>query len=164
MPNYSQGKMGKKRENGRHVISKLLILTGFTIAIVVFFTHLISEQQHDRSKTVAKERELDLEVQKLEKKNSDLNRKHNTLLTDTIQVERYAREELNYVAPGEKVYDVINYKIKPNESGNKTEELKINDSMWEGPIPWQMPALIILISFAVFSITFLLENRNIKNN
>ena len=155
--------MGKNRDKDRHVLSKLFIYTGLTTGIVLLFISLISKQQEERKKTLEREQELAVEVQKLEKKNSDLRKKHSSLLTDTVQVERYAREELNYLAPGEKVFDIIPYKIKPNESEKRDEEPKINGLMWEGSISWQLPALIILVSFVVFAITFLLENRNKEN-
>lgn len=156
--------MSKDDYEGHHFVSKFLIITGITIAFVVFFTNLITKKQEERNKTLARERELAMEVQKLEKDNSVLFKKHNALLTDPMQIERYAREQLNYIAPGEKGYDKLKFKIIPKNRGIESEDLEIaKRSRLEGHFPWQIPALIILISSAAFYITYLLEDHRYEN-
>lgn len=155
--------MSKKKSKDHHIVSNFVIFLGIIIAITVFFTNLISDRQDERNKTLEREHELESEVNKLEKDNSKLNNKHNALLTDPLQIERFAREQLNFVGPGEKEYEKIDVTIIPNENENKIKAREtVANNRLEGAFPWQIPALIILISSAVYYITFLFENR--RNN
>ncbi len=152
-----------KSGNGSHLVSRFLLIMGVTIAIVVFFTNLIAKRQEERNRTLIKEQTLANEVMALEKENSKLYKKHNSLLTDPIQVERHARENLNYVAPDEEVFDSINYKIKTNGPANKDVAGPATEKhLWPGRFPWQVPAIILLVSTLVYFVTYTFENSGKK--
>ncbi|MGR3319692.1 MAG: FtsB family cell division protein [Candidatus Anammoxibacter sp.] len=147
----------------RHLLSKFLIFMGITIAIVVFFTNSISKKQEERGFMLKKERTLSNDVQKREKENSKLYRQHNSMLTDPLEIERYAREHLNYVAPGEESFDTLNFKIISNDNEKKNEELQVpKNHLFEGRFPWQFPAIIILVSTIVFYLSYCFENHKIS--
>ncbi|MGR3177890.1 MAG: hypothetical protein ACUZ8E_07515 [Candidatus Anammoxibacter sp.] len=147
----------------RHLLSKFLMFMGITIAIVVFFTNSISKKQEERDFMLKKERILSTDVQKREKENSKLYRQHNAMLTDSLEIERYAREHLNYVAPGEEIFDTLNFKIITNDDKDKSKESQgSRNRLFEGRFPWQFPAIIILVSTIVFYVSYCFENHKIS--
>ena len=154
----------EKKVYERHIISKVLMFMGLTIAILVFFTNSISKKQQERNFMSGKKDKLELEVEKLQETNEKLSRQHFSLLTDPIAIERYARENLNYVAPGEKVFDTKNFKVLPKDDISENKELKGREKrIWADGFPWQLPAIIILISTLVFYITYCFENHKSYN-
>lgn len=147
--------------NETQTTKKFLIIMGITIAIVVFFTNLISKRQEERVKMLSKARSLSAEVERLEVGNSRLHRLHNALLTDPVEIERYARNNLNYLAPGEKVYKRYNFKIMTDDKEIKEKAISpFMKSLLEGIFPWQIPALILLISSIVFYVSYSFGNGN----
>ena len=143
-----------------HIISKVLMFMGLTIAILVFFTNSISKKQQERNYMFEKKNKLEMEVQKLKETNDKLNNQHLSLLTDPIAIERYARDKLNYVAPGEKVFETKNFKVLPKDDiydNNKPQSSEKH--IWADGFPWQLPAIIILISTLVFYLTYCFENH-----
>ena len=143
-----------------HIISKVLMFMGLTIAILVFFTNSISKKQQERNFMLEKKNKLEMEVQELKETNEKLSNQHHSLLTDPIAIERYARENLNYVAPGEKVFKTKNYRVLPKDAIFDANELQSSEKhIWADGFPWQLPAIIILISTLVFYLTYCFENH-----
>ena len=147
----------------KHILSKFLIFMGITIAMVVFFTNSIAKKQEERNFMAQKKQTLEKEVQNLEKKNSKLYRQHNALLTDPLQIERYARENLNFVAPGEESFETKNFKVLPNDNSNKNVTVP-EKHPWSNGFPWQVPAIIILVSTIAFYISYCFENYKSKKS
>lgn len=138
---------------------------GTTIAIVVFFTNSIAKKQEERNFMAQKKQTLEQEVQKLEKDNSKLYGQHNALLTDPLQIERYARENLNYVAPGEESFETKNFKVLSNDNlGKKNNVIAPEKHPWSDGFPWQVPAIIILVSTIAFYISYCFENYKSKKS
>lgn len=151
--------MGKKG-NKEDFLPKFAILMGITIAIVIFFTNSISKRQEERNKMLMKEHELVSDVEQLEKENSKLFKQHNSLLTDPVEIERYAREQLNYVAPGEQAYDIVNYRIKTDDEENEDVESQVMEkTVLEKLLMWQVPAIIILVSSIVYYVSYILGDH-----
>lgn len=146
----------------RHLLSKLLIFMGVTTAIVVLFTNSISKKQAERNQMIEKDRTIAIEVERLEEENTRLHEQHNALLTDPLQIEKYAREHLDYVAPGEEQFDTINFKVKSDDTTAAKDTANATEYLMEGRFPWQIPALILLVSTIVFYVSYCFENYKIR--
>lgn len=146
---------------------KFVLLILITSCIVILFSWIISKTRQDRVHMLEVKKKLEKQAKQLEAENTGLEREYAALREDPVRVEKEARELLGYTKPDEIFYERYNFRIKrivKNESVTEEPRNRWKAFLFDGPFPWQFPALIILISAAYYLITCHYEYRKLHRS
>ncbi|MDR4509833.1 MAG: septum formation initiator family protein [Candidatus Brocadiaceae bacterium] len=160
-----QGKNIVKGNCSGKYFSKLVLLVLITSSVVILFSSLISKSRQERLRLEEAEKTLEKQYARLRTENKQLNLEYPALLTDPVRIEQEAREKLGYTGPDEIVYPKYSFRVK--NSQKNMQEKSVPQNTWiqfvfEEAFPWQIPALIILISTAYFLISYHYEYRKLR--
>ncbi len=143
---------------------KFVLLILVTSCIVMLFSSLISKTRQDRLHMLDVQKKLKKQAEYLEAENTRLEREYSALREDPVRIEKEARELLGYMKPDEIFYEKYNFRVKSvtkNEPVAEEPRNRWKAFLFDGPFPWQFPALIILISAAYYLITCHYEYRKL---
>lgn len=110
---------------------------------------------------------LDKHVAQLEAVNSGLEKEYSALKSDPVRIEKEAREILGYIGIDEVFYEKYNFRIRSTSKKEPVEivpQNKWKTFLFDGPFPWQFPALIILIAAAYYLISYHYEYRKLRQS
>ena len=110
---------------------------------------------------------LEKQAAQLEAENSILDREYSAFKSDPVRIEQEARNQFGYIAPDEVTYSKYNFHIKSTAKKEPTKVVSQNRwkaFLFEGPFPWQFPALIVLIAAAYYLISYHCEYRKLHQS
>jgi cell division protein FtsB len=172
-PNRNNNKQKSSRGSLKTVsrkdryFGKFVLLILITSCIVILFSSIISKTRQDRVHMLEVKKRLEKQAKHLEAENAGLEREYSALREDPVRIEKEARELLGYMKPDEIFYKKYNFRIKniaKNESVTEEPRSRWKAFLFDGPFPWQFPALIILISAAYYLITYHYEYRKLHRS
>jgi len=88
----------------RLMTRKRLIVIGVLTATIVVFVLFSSHGLLSRWRLTSERSDLQTEIEQLRAREDSLRSVISALQTDTLQIERLARERYGYIRPGERVY------------------------------------------------------------
>ena len=124
----------------------MFVVTAVSAALCV----PLSRRRADLYQVRLQQAELEVRLQALQEENEKLRAERDALLTSAAQIEKVAREEYGYRAPGENVSEIE----APMEPVAPSEPLPAPDA-WErllknGEYPWAVPLLVFGASAVLF--------------
>lgn len=173
LPNQNNNKQNASRSSLKIVsgkdryFGKFVLLILITSCIVILFSSIISKTRQDRVHMLEVKKKLEKQAKHFEAENAGLEREYAALREDPVRIEKEARELLGYTKPDEIFYEKYNFRIKniaKNESVTEEPRSRWKAFLFDGPFPWQFPALIILISAAYYLITYHYEYRKLHRS
>jgi cell division protein FtsB len=165
--NAPQGSVRPASSGNNNYFAKFILMVFVTSCIVILFSSIISKTRQERIRILEAKKMLEKQAARLEEENSMLENEYSALKNDPVRIEKEARELLGYVGIDEVFYEKYNFRIK---SVSKKEPAKIiSQNPWktflfDGPFPWQFPALIILIASAYYLISYHYEYRKLRQS
>jgi len=163
----SQGSVKQASSGKNNYFGKFILMVFITSCIVILFSSIISKTRQERIHMLEAKKMLEKHAVRLEAENSKLENEYSALKNDPVRIEKEARELLGYTGTDEVFYEKYNFHIK---STSKKEPVKIvSQNKWktflfDGPFPWQFPALIILIAAAYYLISYHYEYRKLRRS
>ncbi|HHT9110045.1 MAG TPA: FtsB family cell division protein [Candidatus Brocadiaceae bacterium] len=151
--------MRKKRYLG-----KFILLVCITSCIAILFSSLINKSRQDRFLMMKTKNALEKQFEQLQSENLILEKEYTGLKQDPIRIEKEARDNFDFIAPGEILYPRYNFNmisITKKEALKETPKNQWKALLFDGPVPWQFPALIILFSMSYYLISFHYEYRKL---
>jgi cell division protein FtsL len=151
----------------KYYSGRLVFMLILTSCIVITFSSIITKTRHDRLRMAMTKTRLGEIVAQLEKDSSFLNREQFALKSDSVRIEKEAREQLGYINPDEIIYERYNFHIKsvspkePSQTTIQNHWERCRSFIFDGLFPWQVPALIILFSAAYYVISYHYEYRKL---
>lgn len=157
---------GKKETISKeyNYFGKLILMIFATSCVVIVFSWIITKTRHDRLRMLNTKNILEKQVAALENENFVLEREQSTLKDDPIRIEKEAREQLGYIEPEEIIYERYNYRVKSTvrkEPATVAHQNHWKTFVFDGPFPWQVPALIILFASAYYVISYHYEYKKL---
>ena len=146
---------------------KFVLMVFVTSCVVILFSSIITKVRQERFRMQESKTMLEKQAAQLETENSILNKEYAALKSDPVRIEQEARNQFGYIAPDEVTYSKYNFHIK---SATQKEPAKaVSHNRWkaflfEGPFPWQFPALIVLIAAAYYLISYHCEYRKLHQS
>lgn len=146
---------------------KFVLMVSITSCVVILFSSIISKTRQERIQILETKKVLEKQAARLEAENAQLENEYSALKNDPVRIEKEARELLGYIGTDEVFYEKYNFRIR---STSKKEPVKIvSQNKWktflfDGPFPWQFPALIILIAAAYYLISYHYEYRKLRQS
>lgn len=167
--NHFQGNIFcEKREEKPFYFGKYILITLITSFVVILFSYIITHARQERFRMLETKRILERQVVQLRLENDRLENEHSSLQKDPLRIEKEAREQLGYFAPGEVSYDKYRFNIKSvpmKKPVAATAPNRWKSFIFDGSFPWQFPAMIILVTAAYYLITYYYEYRKLyKSN
>lgn len=146
---------------------KFVLMVFVTSCVVILFSAIITKVRQDRFRLLESKTMLEKQAAQLETENSMLDREYSALQSDPVRIEQEARNQFGYIAPDEVTYQKYNFHIK--STTKKAPAKAVPQNRWkaflfEGPFPWQFPALIILIAAAYYLISYHCEYRKLHQS
>ncbi|MFN3532713.1 MAG: FtsB family cell division protein [Candidatus Brocadia sp.] len=144
---------------------KFVLMVSITSCVVILFSSIISKTRQERIQMLETKKVLEKQEARLVAENSQLENEYSALKNDPVRIEKEARELLGYIGTDEIFYERYNFRIR---STSKKEPVKIvpqnkwKTFLFDGPFPWQFPALIILIAAAYYLISYHYEYRKLR--
>ncbi|MCF6148177.1 MAG: septum formation initiator family protein [Candidatus Kuenenia sp.] len=161
---FSGNSLNDKREGNKFYFGKYILITLITSFVVILFSYIITNARQERFRMLETKKILEKQVVQLRLENDRLENEHSSLQEDPGRIEKEAREQLGYLAPGEVSYDKYNFNIK-SITRKKPDTMpapnRWKSFLFDGPFPWQFPTLIILITAAYYLITYHYEYRRL---
>ena len=165
--NAGEGNLGVSPRKNKY-FGKFVLMVFVTVCVVILFSSIINKTRQQRFRILEAKKALEKQTVQLEAENFKLEKEYSALKNDPVRVEKEAREQFGFIRPDEILYPRYNFLIK---NITKKEPTKIvSQNRWkvflfEGPLPWQFPALIILIATAYYLISYHYEYRRLyKSN
>ena len=146
---------------------KYVLIVFVTSCVVILFSSIITKVRQERFHMLESKTTLEKQAAQLWEENSILDREYSALKSDPVRIEQEARNQFGYIAPDEVTYSKYNFHIK---SATQKEPAKaVSHNRWkaflfEGPFPWQFPALIVLIAAAYYLISYHCEYRKLHQS
>lgn len=146
---------------------KYVLMVFITSSVIILFSSIITKVRQERFHMLESKTMLEKQAAQLEAENSMLDREYSALKSDPVRIEQEARNQFGYIAPDEVTYSKYNFHIK---SATKKEPAKaVSQKRWkaflfEGPFPWQFPALIVLVASAYYLISYHCEHRKLHQS
>jgi cell division protein FtsL len=156
---------GHLQKNG--YFGKFILLIGITSSMVILFTSLINKARQERFQMVEIKKALDVKTHHLETNNSRLEKEYSALRNNPVRIEKEAREKLGFINPAEISYPRYNFHVKSMREKEPVKEVSQNswkEFFFEGPIRWQFPVLIILVTTALYLISYHYEYRKLHKS
>ncbi|MGQ3684283.1 MAG: FtsB family cell division protein [Candidatus Loosdrechtia sp.] len=160
--NSSKGYLQKKGYFG-----KFILMVGITSSLVILFTSLINKTRQERFQMIEIRNALEEKTEHQKAMNSLLDKEHFSLRNDPVRIEKEARERLGYRNPEEVAYERYNFNIKSigqETPGGEVSQNSMKDFFLEGPVRWQFPVLIILVTTALYLISYHYEYRKLHKS
>ena len=157
-----QGRGGKT--DGSDYFGKFILMVFLTACVVILFSSMISRTRQEKFRMAGTKILLEKQTARLQAETARLEDEFTALKGDSGRVEKEARERFGYLGADEIVYPRYHFYVKNNI---KREPVKTSlQNRWkvflfDGPFPWQFPALIILISSAYYLISYHYEHRKL---
>jgi len=163
----STGIFGKSQKSENAYFGKYILITLITSCVVILFSSAITKVRQERFRMLETKKRLEEQVALLREKNTKLENDHTYLKDNPLRIEKEAREELGYLAPGEVVYEKYHFAI--NSPAKAKPETVITENRWkrflfDGPFPWQFPTLIILVASAYYLISYHYEYKKLHKS
>lgn len=138
------------------MLRRFLFTFSIVSSIIIIFSFIVTQKREERRVLEIKQKELAREVDSLRVETERLKKENIALVNDPIQIEREARELYGYSKSGEITYKKHKFNISQPEDGktlNSTESGGLESFLFEGPFPWQVPLVLIVIAtvFLLFS-------------
>ncbi|MEP9410469.1 MAG: septum formation initiator family protein [Candidatus Brocadia sp.] len=146
---------------------KFILMVSITSCVVILFSSIISKARQERFRMLETKKVLDKHVAQLEAVNSGLEKEYSALKSDPVRIEKEAREILGYIGIDEVFYEKYNFRIRSTSKKEPVEivpQNKWKTFLFDGPFPWQFPALIILIAAAYYLISYHYEYRKLRQS
>jgi cell division protein FtsB len=151
--------MRKKRYLG-----KFMLLVCITSCVAILFSSLINKSRQDRFLMMKTKNALEKQFEQLQSENLILEKEYAGLKQDPVRIEKEARDNFDFIAPGEILYPRYNFtmrSIAKKETIKEAPQNSLKAFLFDGPFPWQFPALIILFSMAYYLLSFHYEYRKL---
>ncbi|MEK6560082.1 MAG: septum formation initiator family protein [Planctomycetota bacterium] len=166
---YSFFHSAKKVDETSHknYFGKLILMVCITAGVVILFSSIISKARQERFSLLEGKKKLESQTSRLEAVNLKLENERSALKNDPISIEREARDRLGFITPDEVTYTKYNFHIKgitKEEPPKVIHQNRWKTFLFDGPFPWQFPALIILIATAYYLITYHFEYRKLHQS
>ncbi|MFO0794295.1 MAG: septum formation initiator family protein [Candidatus Brocadiaceae bacterium] len=145
-------------------VGKFILLVCITSCVAILFSSLINKSRQDRFHMTGIKIALEKQFEQLQSENLILEKEYAGLKQDPIRIEKEARDNFDFIAPGEILYPRYNFNmisIAKKETPNETPQNRWKAFLFDGPVPWQFPALIILFSMSYYLISFHYEYRKL---
>ena len=146
---------------------KCVLMVFITSCVVILFSSIITKVSQDRFRLLENKTALEKQAAQLEAENSILDREYSALQSDPVRIEQEARNQLGYIAPDEVSYPRYSFHIKSTakkEPAKAASRNRWKAFLFEGPFPWQFPALIVLIATAYYLISYHCEYRKLHQS
>ncbi|MCF6159333.1 MAG: septum formation initiator family protein [wastewater metagenome] len=146
---------------------KFIFMVGITSCIIIFFSSFINKTRQERFHMMEMKKTLEKQVEYFHADNTILKKEYTALKHDPVRIEKEAREQLGFTNPDEIVYPKYNFRIKRMAKAEPAHETSRNGwkgFLFEGPLPWQFPAFIILITAAFYLISYHYEYRKLHRS
>ena len=121
-------------------------------AVACVLSNMIAQRRADLYELKLRHARLEAELAEALEVNEQLRAERRALLRSPEYVERVAREDYGYTAPGEVLANVDVPKAEEN-----TVVIDLPDKFWDrlmgwGGFPWRIPVAVFLISFIIFMV------------
>ncbi len=146
---------------------KFVLILSITACVVILFSPIISKTRQERIHMLEAKKMLEKQAARLDAENSKLENEYSALKNDPVRIEKEARELFGYTGIDEVFYKKYHFHIK---STMKKEPVKrVSQNRWmtflfDGPFPWQFPALIVLVTTAFYLISYHYEYRKLHRS
>lgn len=157
-------KIAVKKNN---FFGKFILMVFVTSCVVILFSSIITKVRQERFRMLESKTMLEKQAAQLDAANSILTREYSALKSDPVRIEQEARNQFGYIAPDEVTYSKYNFHIKgttKKESAKAVSQNQWKAFLFEGPFPWQFPALIVLIAAAYYLISYHCEYRKLHQS
>lgn len=146
---------------------KFVVMVSITSCVVILFSSIISKTRQERIHMLEIKKVLEKQASQLEAVNLELEKEYSALKSDPVRIEKEARELLGYTGKDEVFYEKYRFRIK--STGKKEPVKTVAQNRWitflfDGPFPWQFPALIILVTAACYLISYHYEYRKLHRS
>jgi cell division protein FtsB len=131
------------------MLRRFLFTFSIVASIIIIFSVIVTQKREERRAFEAKQKELTEKVVSLRKINEKLKKENKALVDDPVQIEREARDNYGYTREGEVTYKKYKFNISEpeNDKAEKpTESGGLESFLFDGPFPWQVPLVLILIA------------------
>lgn len=145
-------------------LGKFILLVCITSCVAILFSSLINKSRQDRFHMIEIKNALEKQFEQLQSENIILEKEYSGLKQDPIRIEKEARDNFDFIAPGEILYPRYNFNlasVTKKEAGRTAPKNRWKALFFDGTIPWQFPALIILFSMSYYLISFHYEYRKL---
>lgn len=144
---------------------KFVLMVFVTSCVVILFSAIISKTRQERISMLESRKILEKQSARLEAENSRLAHEYDALKNDPVRIEKEARNRFGYMGTEEVAYPRYDFRIKsatPKETADATPQNHWKSFLFDGAFPWQLPALIILISSAYYLVSYHYEYRKLR--
>ncbi len=146
---------------------KFILMMFLTACVVILFSSMISSTRQEKFRMAGTKVLLEKQTARLQAETNRLEDEFTALKGDTGRVEKEARERFGYLGADEIIYPLYNFSVK-NMAKREPVTLSFKNRwkafLFDGPFPWQFPALIILISSAYYLISYHYEYRKLHQS
>ncbi len=159
------GKGGEPDE--KEYFGKFVLMVFVTSCVVILFSSIISNARQERFSMLEAKKVLEKQASRLEAENLRLEGEYSALKNDPVRIEKEARELLGYAGVDEVFYQKYNFRIKSitkKEPATVVSRNKWKTFLFDGPFPWQFPALIILVATAFYLVSYHYEYRKLRQS
>ncbi len=170
LPLFISAKAGGGIKNGsplkeKKYFGKFVLMVFVTSCVVVLFSAIISKTRQERISLLESRKILEKQSVRLEAENSRLAHEYDALKSDPVRIEKEARNRFGYMGTEEVAYPRYDFRVTsaiPKETENATPKNPWVAFLFDGAFPWQVPALIILISSAYYLVSYHYEYRKLR--
>lgn len=158
-----QGSCGKA--DGGDYFGKFILMVFLTACVVILFSSMISRTRQEKFRMAGTKTLLEKQTARLQAETVRLECEFTALKGDAGRIEKEARERFGYLGTDEIVYPRYNFYVKniaKREPVKTSSRNRWKAFLFDGPFPWQFPALIILISSAYYLISYHYEYRKLR--
>jgi len=159
----TQEKSGKAGSSD--YFGKFILMVFITACVVILFSSMISRTRQEKFRMAGTKKLLERETARLQAETGRLEGEFTALKGDSVRIEKEARKRFGYVGSEEITYPRYNFYVKnviKREPVKASFQNRWKAFLFEGPFPWQFPALIILFSSAYYLISYHYEHRKIR--
>ena len=153
--------------DGNDYFGKFILMVFLTAGVVILFSSMISSTRQEKFRMAGTKVLLEKQTARLQAETNRLEDEFTALKGDSGRIEKEARERFGYLGADEIIYPRYNFRVKnmvKREPVTLSFKNRWKAFLFDGPFPWQFPALIILISSAYYLISYHYEYRKLHQS
>lgn len=163
----SQGGIKQAFSDKNTYFGKFVLMVFVTSCVVILFSWIISKTRQERIHMLEAKKILEKQAARLEAEKFLLENEYSALKNDPVRIEKEARELFGYTGADEVFYEKHNFRIRSTakkDPVNIVPQNRWKTFLFDGPFPWQFPALIILTAAAYYLISYHYEYRKLRQS
>lgn len=167
IPPHAVVKGCSEHAGGDDYFGKFILMVFLTACVVILFSSMISSTRQEKFRMAGTKALLEKQTARLQAETNRLEDEFMALKGDSGRVEKEARERFGYLGADEIIYPRYDFRVKnmvKREPVAVSFKNRWKTFLFDGPFPWQFPALIILISSAYYLISYHYEYRKLHQS